>query len=575
MLTPVVEVPERGRARERPGEPGPPPRSRADRVALAALVACTALPALVAAIRAVREGWVPVSDQGTIGIRAADVLTARSPRLGQLSGLSSEAGQPVRSLGPMAYWPFAVTSRVGPLWGSAVVAAALAGSAMVASVRLAARRGGLGLAVPVALGLVLSARAVNPANLASTWNPAVGVWPFVLLVLLAWSIGAGEVGLLPIAVVVASLCIQAHTALALPSVVALAIGAVSAVGPAIVRRLRAERGRRWVRWWSGPTGRAAIGAAAAGAVCWALPLLEQATSRRGNMSRLTGAGGEEGAGAEMVRRVLGGALGGVPAFLRPDRLPGEEALEQLMRTEGATETAGALVVLIGLALVTARLARRRDAGALGPGLVLALLAAAAATVWLTPVDQFLVLTYTTWWIVPLGMLAWVVLGWRIGTGLGLGRAASEIGTRARAGAVAAACVVMVLVALLSPGRPEPEEPIYAAARRAGDVVVRGAGSGRVLITALGEDPSELVASTAYRLRRAGARPVVSGNDGIGAGARYAPKGRRCELIVTMGGSRNDVPPGSTVEVEVEVPSRSGATGVVWVAIGPDRGAPSC
>lgn len=567
-----------GQARSDPGaaaggSPRPAP-ARADRLALAALAGCAALPAVVAAVRAVRWGWVPVSDQGTIAIRAADVLTARSPRLGQLSGLSAEAGAPVRSIGPMGYWPFAVTARVGPLWGSAVVAAVLAGSAMAATVRLAARRGGLGLAIPVAIGLVCSARAVNPANLASTWNPAVGVWPVVLLVLLAWSVGVGEVGLLPVAVVVASFCAQSHTVLVLPSLVALAVAVGWGVVPPLVRRIREGSGGA-AGGWSDPTVRAVVLAAGAAAVCWALPLLEQLTSARGNLSRLAGVDGSDASGPAMVRRVLGHGLGAPPAFLRPDRLPGDHALERLMRPPPAGATIGAAVVVVGLAVATVALARRRDGAALGPGLVMATVAAAATTVWLTPASQFLVLTYTTWWIVPLGALAWAVLAWRLGTALGAGRVAARLGPPARRAGVAAVCLALAVVALLTPGRPEPEEPIYDAARRVGDAVVEGTGSGRVLVVAGGEDPIELVASTTYRLRRAGARPVVAGSDGIGAGARYAPKGRRCESIVTLGRPAHEVPPASVVVTEVELPSRSGSTDVVWVAIGPDQGAPSC
>ncbi len=526
----------------------------AGRWPLAVAGALVLVPALVAAVRAVRWGWVPVGDQATVAIRSLDVLSSHPPRLGQLSGVSAQAGHPTRSLGPMGYWPFALPARWGPLWGPAVVAAAVSGAAMVASVRLAVRRGGTGLALAVAAGLVLTARAVNPATLASTWNPAVGTGLVVLLVLLCWSVGVGETRLLPVTVLVASACAQVHSVLILPTAAALAVGAVGLVA------VRARIG------W-----RAGLASAAVAVVCWALPVLDQVTGDPGNMSRLRGVDLGEPSGAPITGRVLADAVGVVPAFLGPDRPPmGHAAV--LQHAPGRVALVSAVLVVVGLIAVAARAARRRDVEvALGPALVVAVLGAGLAAVWLTPGAQFLVLTYTTWWLVPVGMLAWVLLGWGV-----LRERAVPWPERAAPVALAVAGVVLVAVAVLAPARAEPEEPIHAQARTVGDAVAaRVTAGGRYRVESTGTTPSELVAATAYRVRRAGARPVVAGNDGIGAGHRYVPVGRRCRAVVTLGRRGAPVPPGAEVLAEVVVPAHDEPAHTVWVAMGPDGGGPSC
>jgi hypothetical protein len=513
---------------------------------------------MVAAVQAIRWGWVPVSDQATIATRSSDVLTGRTPRLGQLSGASAEVGLVTRSPGPMGYWPFAVTSRWGPLWGSAVVAAAVSGTAMVASVRLAARRGGPALALAVGLGLVLSARAINPANLASTWNPAVGVMPLVLLVLLAWSVAVGEVRLLPVAVLVASFCAQAHTALAVAVLPLLVVAVVAGLLPPTHRAVRAV----------------AL-AAGVGAVCWALPLLDQATGDPGNLTRLGRASPAEPFPWDGAGRAVVDVVGVVPAFLGGDAAPPAYAEEVLLRPASVPAVVTTVLVVATLVGLAARGVRRRRRDlAVPPLLVLSLLAATVLVARGTPGRSFLVLTYALWWTVPVGMLAWVVAGWGVAVETGWGAAvARRLEGRAGALAVAGVAAVTLAVGVLAPAQPEPEEPIHAEADRVGDAVVAVVEPGRrYLVAGHGPVGEQLVASTAYRIRRAGGRPVVPGNDGVAAGPRYTPKGRRCAVVVTIAPRP---PEGAAVRLEVDVPARHGpATGVV-VATGPDRGAPSC
>ena len=554
------------------GGGGAPPGDVAGRRIVAAASVCVAVPSLVAAVHAIRWGWVPVSDQATIATRAADVLSTRSPRLGQLSGASAVVGLETRSPGPMGYWPFALTARWGPLWGSAVVAAALSGTAMVASVRLAARRGGPALALGLAAGLVLTARAVNPANLASTWNPAIGVMPLVLLVLLSWSLAVGEVQLLPAAVLVASFCAQVHAALAVAALPVLAIGAVAGLAPRVAAILRA--GRRWRPGRVAATVLAAVGVAAG---CWALPVIDQVTGDPGNLTRLSRVDPSHPFAWEGVGRTVVHAVGTVPAFLGGDIAPRAYAHEVLLGSASALEVVGAVLVGVGLVGLLARgVARRRRDLAVPPLLALVLLLAGTTVARGTAATQFLALTYALWWLVPAGMVGWVVLGWGVGEATGADRAVARHLEGRRGPLVAGVvCAALLAVAVLSPVQAEPEEPIHAEARTVGDAVARHVRPGEaLLVTGEGVAGSQLVASTAYRIRRAGGRPVVAGVDGTAAGPRYVPRGQRCAAVVTVTAAGR-LPVGASAVARVRLPQRHRPPADVVVAISPDDGPPSC
>lgn len=502
---------------------------------LLALSVAVALPAAVAAVRMVRWGWVPLGDQAVIAIRATDVLSGHPPELGQLSGLSARAAEPVRSPGPLGYWPFALPARVGPLWGPAVVAAGLSGAAMVATVRLAARRGGIGLAALVAVGLALTVRAINPANLASTWNPAVGVMPLLLLVFLAWSVAAGEVRLLPVAVLVASFCAQVHAALILPA------GLVLLVAVATTRTRSAK----------------VLGSSATvAAVCWALPLHDQLL-RSGNLGRLLTAPAGERSGAPMVGRVVGDAIGIVPAFLRGDRLPQQHVNEVLLPDPSRLELVTAALAVSALVAVFVRTVRHDRTAAVGPALVVGLVGAAAAVAFATPLEQFLVLSYTAWWIVPVGMLVWAFL-------------AGQVPGIDRAPVLGAAVVAVAALALLSPARAEPEEPFHRPAQALGDAVVAETGSGAYRVDSDGLAPSDLATAVAYRIRRDGGRPIMAGTNGVSAGPGYRPTGARCAGIVTL---TEDAVADPLVTVVVR--TREGIATEVGAVVTPDEAEPSC
>ena len=233
-------------------------------------------------------------------------------------------------------------------------------------------------------------------------------------------------------------------------------------------------------------------------------------------------------------------VGAAPAFLGGDLAPRTYARDVLLRSAPPLEVVGAVLVVAGLVGLAVRgLWRRRRELAVPPLLALALLLAGVTVARGTAGGQFLVLTYTLWWMVPAGMLAWIVVVRGIGQATGAGRAVARHleGRRGPllAGAVGAA---LIAVAVLSPVRPEPEEPIHAGGRAVGDVVAARVRPGQAfLVTGSSGAGSQLVASTAYRIRRAGGRPIVAGTDGTAAGPRYEPRGERCTAVVTLTSGR--------------------------------------
>jgi hypothetical protein len=89
---------------------------------------CAAGPVLASTLRALIHGWLPAGDQAIIATRAYDVLTTRTPLVGQHSDAGALIHHVVYSPGPMLYWLLALPVRLASPWalsrspGAAVVA---------------------------------------------------------------------------------------------------------------------------------------------------------------------------------------------------------------------------------------------------------------------------------------------------------------------------------------------------------------------------------------------------------------------------------------------------------------------
>jgi hypothetical protein len=250
------------------------------------------LPLVVAAVRAAHEGWVPVGDAALLAVRTRDVLDGGAggdvPSLGMWASTSWSLGFDINHPGPLLYWLLAVPAALvaGPV--GIVVGTALVNCASVLGIFAAAwRRGGpvtALAAMAVTAGLCWS---LGSAVLVEPWHASTVLLPFLLFLVLAWSLACGDLACLPAVVVVGSLVLQTNLAYAVlvPGVV------VAGVAGYVVRTWRAGdggvgRSRRSGAW----LGLAAL----ALVVCWVPPLVEQLRGDgRGNVSRLVDALGVE------------------------------------------------------------------------------------------------------------------------------------------------------------------------------------------------------------------------------------------------------------------------------------------
>ena len=519
----------------------------------------SSIPIMTAAMRAARMGWQPVSDDAVIALRSFDVLTARSPLLGQAT-TATEAGATVaHSPGPMLYWLFALPARVGPAWLPAAVAALVGVVAFVAIVTVAQRRGGPGLAVLVGLGLTLVVRAVDPFYLASVWNPVAVLVPFTLFLFVAWSVASGSRRLFPVAVVLASLCVQSHLTYLVPCLAVLAVSTVAGFGPALGSLVRtrsssaaeldegpAADAEHPVRP-GGPLGpvRWLVAGAVAGGLCWALPLWQQVTGSPGNVTVLARSGDSLGPGLGVRRGIyaLVQSVAFPPRFVGPSHTF-DPFVPVAMPSLLEWLTAGLLAVSIGWLLVTA--IGRRDRGVVA-GLILALVAGGSAVVATATVPRndarVLTLGYTLLWLVPLGLFVWTLVLRAALVEVAArrsNRSASsvtsrgavparvvEVWSRTRLPATLAVLAIVVGVGGFT-GGDDPFRWTYPPATTIGDAAAARVVPGQDYRLEVDPRVEGLYLPTlAYRVRRAGSTPIAAERYGELLGADYAPSGQGC------------------------------------------------
>ena len=226
-------------------------------------------------------------------------IVARGFSAGALFGdralLALSAGDAWRApvlLGPYSrfYWHhpgpvyFYVLNVVGSLFGGQTVGLVLAATLINVAAAggillLAHRRGGRPLLVWASLLLAAYLVAIEPIPF-DIWNPSVTLLPFALVLLLAWSVACRDWWMAPWLALVASFAVQTHIGLVPGVAMALAFAVFVSVWRQ--RRRQApllQEERRSVR-------RAVIASLAIAFVVWLPPVIEQFTSREGNLTLL-------------------------------------------------------------------------------------------------------------------------------------------------------------------------------------------------------------------------------------------------------------------------------------------------
>jgi hypothetical protein len=187
----------------------------------------------------------------------------------------------VAHLGPAHYYLLAPVYWLlgNRSYGLAVGSLMLVGLASVAVVAVAARRGGLALALSAALLLILYLHAIGDERLRDPWGPWAIMIPAVLFMVLAAAYAAGSTPALLGALLTGSFIAQTH--ISTPPTLAAVI-----VVAWLVRRL-GGRGEAWPR--PRDRGRRVLLLAGLGgllALAWLPPLIEQVTGHPGNLTLL-------------------------------------------------------------------------------------------------------------------------------------------------------------------------------------------------------------------------------------------------------------------------------------------------
>jgi hypothetical protein len=151
-------------------------------------------------------------------------------------------------------------------------------AAAVGVIAVAVRRGGRALGACAAIVLCVYLAALGRTAF-DFWSPNATLLPFAAVLVLSWSVACRDAWALPWLVVAGSFCIQTEVGLA-PGVLAAIVMGVVCLGARPAAE-DAAKGERW-RTLRGPV----FVAAAVGVVLWFPPIVEQLTSRRGNLSLL-------------------------------------------------------------------------------------------------------------------------------------------------------------------------------------------------------------------------------------------------------------------------------------------------
>ena len=268
------------------------------------------VPVVVAAVRGVRRGWVPVGDNALHAIRIHDVFTIEhQPLLGTWSSASIDAGIDVNHPGPLLFELLAVPARLVDGSGGIALGVALLNCAAIIGIALFAYRRGGPLFVTAAMAATAALTwSMGSEVLYEPWGPHSALLPFLLYLVLVWSVACGDLVALPFALGTGSLVLQAQLGYAL-LVPALGVWAVAGLTLELRRRRRDEPDA-----WPDLRRRVKLIGAAAGGVLvlsWLAPLIEQFTADgKGNLSRLWEAATDSGealgfgVGARLVASIV-------------------------------------------------------------------------------------------------------------------------------------------------------------------------------------------------------------------------------------------------------------------------------
>lgn len=395
---------------------------RVERLSIAGAGLAATVPIGVALVRGLRQGWYPVGDNAYFSLRARDVLTDHHPLLGTWTSASLSVGTDMNNPGPLLWDLLALPAKVAPVAGIAVATALLNILCIAVMGIVARRRGGTSrtvgvLAAAAALGWTLGSELVY-----DPWQPHALLFPFLLYLVLVWSLVEGDLRVLPVAVGVGSVLVQTHLtyAVLVPSLGVLGVAAVAAGAWRARRTVPEERPGRLP-----DLRRTAVLTAVVAAICWAQPILEQLTADEGNMARLAANGGGGDAprlGLATATQMLAGTVAVPPAWARPsfvesfvqESYPTDGGIHLISIPDGSATVVALLLMALALAGGAWLAYRRFDRGTVsGIAVAAAAMGLAVITASTIPVGPAGFGPHQVRWLWPIGIMAAlvVVLAW--------------------------------------------------------------------------------------------------------------------------------------------------------------------
>lgn len=302
-------------------------------------------PFIYALTTALLHNWVPVGDDAVAALRSWDVLSAHAPLVGAPTRLAHGA-HGVYDQGPMEYWLLAVPVHLDPahgVWWGGALWCMLAGSLAIEAASSAAGALGTVVASGMILGIVVWIPQIA-AWYGPVWNPWFGLMFFIAALAACRAVMSGRRRWWPVLAVTGSVAAQAHDMYAIAAVALVFAGFIAVAADSL-------RSGKY---------RCAIIGVIAGLACWIAPLIQQFTSRTGNLTVLSDSLRKSGRGAGFYfgLKALSAASQPPACWWRP--IVKLRAIEHRAAWFGAMQ-----LVIVALALIVAIFVlRSRRAGAL-------------------------------------------------------------------------------------------------------------------------------------------------------------------------------------------------------------------
>jgi len=291
------------------------------------IAAVAILPFVVAVVRSIVNGYTPIGDDGLLLLRSRDVFTEFNPLLGTWSSSSVGFGVEINNPGPLLFDLMALPVKLfgsGP--GIAIGVAALNAACLLAAAVIAHRVAGRIAFLLILLVGASFAWSMGSELIYDVWQPHSLLYPFFLLIVLAWSVAEGRLKGLAWSIAVASLLIQTHLSYVYLAPLIILVGVALYLWSQRAGLAAALRSLKKPVLWS----------VVVGVFLWAQPLWQQLHGPgESNMDRLIdAASGKYGSmpsfGTSLAVRFVGAVIALPPWILRSsfaESIPPERILD--------------------------------------------------------------------------------------------------------------------------------------------------------------------------------------------------------------------------------------------------------